>query len=114
MAISFNGIGDITATFYGNVEEGDIVRISSARTVSKAVQGGEFFGVCKSKSSDICAVMLRGFVTLGYSGTAPSIGNVKLASAGDNKVKVSSTDDAEVNTLVVDVDTTEKTVTILL
>lgn len=114
MAISFSGIGDITATFYGNVEKGDIVRISSARTVSKAVQGGEFFGVCKAKHNDICAVMLRGFVTVGYSGAAPSIGNVKLAFAGENKVKVSGTDDAEVDVLVVDVDTTEKTVTILL
>lgn len=114
MAISFNGIGDITATFYGNVKEGDIVKVSSAKTVTKAAQGDEFTGICRASADDICAVTLRGFVTLGYVGAAPSIGNVKLASAGENKVKVSSTGEAQVEVLVVDVDTTEKSVTILL
>ena len=114
MAISFNGIGDITATFYGDVKEGDIVKVSSAKTVSKAAQGDEFTGICRASSGNICAVTLRGFITLEYSGAAPSIGNVKLASAGDNKVKISTTDDAQVDVLGVDVDTTEKSVTILL
>lgn len=114
MAISFNGIGDITATFYGDVEEGDIVKVSSSKTVTKAAQGEEFTGICRASSDDICAVTVRGFMTLGYSGAAPSIGNVNLACAGNNKVKVSSADEAEIDALVVDVDTTEKSVTILL
>ena len=55
---------------------------------------------------------MRGFVTAGYSGTAPGLGQTALCADGEGGVKTAAT--GGTSCLVVDVDTTAKTVTILL
>ena len=62
-------------------------------------------------AGDACAVQVSGFVTVGYSGDAPALGRVCLAADGNGGVK--SAGDG-VACLAADVDTTAKTVTILL
>ena len=57
-------------------------------------------------------MQLAGFVTLSYSGTAPSLGYAALVADGSGGVK--SAESSLRNRLVVDVDATAGTVTFLL
>ena len=74
--------------------------------------GDGFCGVAVCKKDDACAVQVAGFVTVGYSGTVPAVGWSALAANGSGGVKSVSTGGQTL--LVVDADTTAKTVTILL
>ena len=111
MAISFDKIGDVCATFYGDAQKGDIVTISSSNTVSKAAAGNSIAGVCVDNTNGKCTVMVKGFVTLTYSGTAIPVGRQTIVSAGDNAVK---TADTGMSVLVVSADTTTKTIVALI
>lgn len=100
MSISFEGVGQVCATFWGeSLTEGHVVKITENGTVGPCAAG------------DACAVQVSGFVTVGYSGDAPALGRVCLAADGNGGVK--SAGDG-VACLAADVDTTAKTVTILL
>ena len=76
---------------------------AAVKTASGTVAGGA--------AGAACAVQVSGFVTVGYSGDAPALGRVCLAADGNGGVK--SAGDG-VACLAADVDTTAKTVTILL
>ena len=113
MSISFQGIGQVCATFLrGTVAEGQPVKISGAGTVAACGAGDDFCGVAVCKKDDACAVQVAGVVTMGYSGTAPTLGWTALAADGSGGVKTVSTGGRTY--LAVDTDTTNKTVTILL
>lgn len=114
MAIRFNGIGEIAATFSGACEKGDIVTLSAPKTAVKAAAGQGVCGVCVSKGTGIVGVCVGGMVTVAYTGTAPVVGYAELTAAGGNAVKVAATGDVKITRLVVDVDTVAKTATILL
>ena len=60
---------------------------------------------------DLVTVQYRGFVTLPYSGTAPSVGYGILAADGAGGVKGAQSGESY---LIVNVDTTAKTVCVLL
>lgn len=111
---SYEGIGQWAATFAcGQVEEGQMVKISGNGQVSACGAGDGFCGQVLSVGRDggACAVALGGMVTAGYSGTAPSLGWCGLAADTDGGVQASS---AGRGYLVVDVDESAGTVTFVL
>ena len=98
MKLSYEGIGQWAATFAcDDLAEGELVKVSANGTVAA------------------CAVALGGMVTAGYTvpaeGAAPALGWSGLSADGEGGVQA----DADGSTyLVVDVDTTAKTVTFVL
>lgn len=112
MKVSFDGIGDRLVTFISNgVARGHVVKVSAAGTVSECAAGNAFDGVALFVEDGCAAVRLGGFVTVNYSGTAPGFGRAILAADGNGGVKTAETGDSYV---VVDKDTTAKTLTIIL
>lgn len=111
MKLSFSGLGEVVATFEGNVQIGDIVAIGNNGSVSKAGADKDFVGVCVSARNKLCGIILRGVVTVKYAGTAPSVGLCGLVTDGSNFVKVSANADKR---LVLCTDTVNKTITVLL
>ena len=114
MAISFDKIGDITATFYGNVQVGDVVTITSSKTVAKAEDGNAVAGICVAKDADVCTVQLKGMFKFNYYGTAPALGRQVIVASGDNEVKLGSIATNGVSILVVDRDTDAKEIIALI
>lgn len=113
MSVSFNGIGQVCATFLGSgMVEGDVVKMGSRATVQKCGAGDTFCGVALCCKEDACSVQVKGFVSVAYSGTVPAVGVALLAADGSGGVKTVETGGQSV--LVVDADTAAKTVTILL
>ena len=113
MSISFQGIGQVCATFLcGTVEEGQLVKVSGRGTVAACGDGDSFCGGAGCKKDDACAGQGAGFVTVGYSGTAPALGWTALAADGSGGVKTVSTGGRTY--LAVDTYAANKTVTILL
>ena len=112
MSISFHAIGEVCATFLGgNMTEGHVVKMSERGTVAACADGNDFCGVVMCGKDDACTVQVAGFVTVGYSGTVPNVGWAHLAANGTGGVK---TAEGGHTYLVVDADTTAKTVTIML
>lgn len=115
MKLSYEGIGQWAATFAcGQVETGQVVKVSGNGTVGICGAGDAFCGVTVSVSRDggACAVALGGMVTVPYTGTAaPALGWTALSADGSGGVKA---DAAGRSYLVVDVDTAAKTVVFAL
>ena len=113
MKISLNGFNNKTATLAATsgTEKGDIVSLSANLTVSEASNGGVFCGVCEDVRDGYASVVLEGYVKVGYSSTAPSLGYAVLAADGAGGVKKA---EAGRTCLVVEVDTTAKTLGIIL
>ena len=114
MKVSFDGIGGKLVTFLNNqAEKGEVVKVSAAGTVSPCSSGDGFDGVAVFVDGGYAGVRLGGFVTVGYSGSsAPAAGHNLLAADGDGGVQVVASGGKDY--LAVDVDTTAKTVTILM
>ena len=113
MSVSFEGVGQVCATFLsGRLTEGQVVKLSGGGTVDGCAVDDEFCGVALCCKDDACTVQVRGFVTLGYSGTAPGVGWKALAADGKGGVKAATS--GGVKCLVADVDSTAKTVTVML
>lgn len=115
MKVSYEGIGQLCASFAGSgLSVGTPVKITANGTAAACIKGNELVGVVAAVShgKDACSVQLAGFVTLSYSGTAPSLGYAALVADGSGGVK--SAESSLRNRLVVDVDTTAGTVTFLL
>lgn len=115
MNVSFDGVGQVCATFLGsNLKEGQAVKLSGSGSVAACGDGESFCGAALYCRDDACTVQVRGFMTLGYTGTAPSAGPAELCGNGEGGVKSAGKDDARTGCLVVDVDTAAKSVTIML
>lgn len=113
MSVSFEGVGQVCATFLGGkLTEGHVVKMTGNGTVGPCEADDAFCGAAICCKDDACTVQVGGFVTVGYTGTAPGVGRNTLAADGKGGVKTAGT--GGVNCLVADVDTTAKTVTILL
>ena len=105
MSVSFEGVGQVCATFLGGkLTEGEVVKVTEIGTVGACAADDGFCGVAICCKDDACTVQVRGFVTVGYSGTAPGMGWRTLAADGKGGV----------NCLVADVDAAVKTVTMML
>ena len=119
MKLSYEGIGQWAATFAcSDVTEGEVVKISANDTVAACSAGEAFCGMVLSvsRTQDACTVALGGLVTAGYSQSeddddAPTLGWCILCGDGSGGVKTAA---AGRSYLVVDVDSTSKTVTFAL
>lgn len=112
MSVSFEGVGQVCATFLGGgLTEGQMVKATGNGTVGACAADDGFCGVAVCCKDDACTVQVRGFVTVGYSGTAPGAGWKTLAADGKGGVKAAT---GGVSCLVVDVDAANKTVTMML
>lgn len=113
MAISYQSIGQecITINLSGEIPEGAPCTVISGSLVKKSVKDDAFCGVLVNKRGTVGAVQVRGFVTLGFSGTGMHVGFVNLAADGTGKVQVSENGRSY---LVVDMDTMNSKITFLL
>ena len=111
MELSYNGFGQQVASFTGSVAVGDLVSLSGSGAVAKAAADQPLVGVCVSRRDGLAGVQLRGAVTLGYTGAAPTPGRAILVTAGGNQVKTAASGDS---VLVLAVDSDRKTCTVLL
>ena len=104
MNVSYEGIGQWAATFAcDGVSAGQVVKVSGNGTVAK----------CADNDGKACSVAMGGMVTVSYTGaSAPAAGWNSLAADGSGGVKVVSAGGKSY--LAVEVDTTAKTVTIVL
>lgn len=114
MSVSFNGFGEKLLTFKNAsaVTAGYPVKVSANDTVAACSAGDSFCGFAVESDSAYACVKLGGVVTAQYSGTAPTVGFIKLAAAASGKVAVAASGGREY--LVLAVDSTEGTVTFSL
>ena len=112
-SISMQGIGAqcLTAKKGAAATAGYPCQFSANDTVADAEKNGSISGVVAGVRGDLVTVQYRGFVTLPYSGTAPSVGYGILAADGAGGVKGAQSGESY---LIVNVDTTAKTVCVLL
>ena len=113
MSISFEGVGQVCATFLGGgLTEGHVVKMTGGGTVGACKADDLFCGAALCCKDDACTVQVGGFVSVPYSGTAPTLGWSNLAADGKGGIKAAAS--GGMSRLVVDVDATAKTVTIML
>lgn len=72
------------------LEVGDLCKISAAKTVAKTASGDVPFGLVVGLRGGVATVQMGGYVTLPYSGTAPTVGFGKLAADGSGGMKTVS------------------------
>lgn len=116
MKVSFEGIGETVVTFYNDTSSpaavGDPVKISGNGEVSACADGDKFCGICIFADDEYAAVQMKGYIKLAYSGeTAPAVGFSTLAADGNGGISADSTGAVH---LVIDVDTTNGIVGIML
>lgn len=115
MSVSFDGVGQVCATFLGaGIQEGQAVKVSGRGAAAPCGDGESFCGAAVCCRDDACTVQVSGFMTLGYTGTAPGLGPVRLCGNGQGGVRAAADEDAATACLAVDADEAAKTVTILL
>lgn len=103
MKVCFEDIGHMSATFaVASGEAGVPVRLSGNAAVAPCADGEVFCGVLESCRGGFGGVQLHGFVTLPYTGTAPTLGYNTLVGNGSGGVKVAT---GGRSLLVVSVDT---------
>lgn len=113
MNISIKGYGENTATFAtdGVVCASHVVNIADNLTVRPCNAGDNFVGVAVNVKSGYASVQLDGYVTVKYSGSAPSLGYCCFLADGQGGVE---NDDSGREYLVTDIDKTNKTIGIIL
>lgn len=115
MRVSFEGVGQVCATFLGGgLAEGQVVKLTGRGQAGPCGDGDDFFGAALCCREDACTVQVRGFVTVGYSGdAAPEVGFTALCADGAGGVRTAGESGGRAY-LVADADPTAKTATILL
>lgn len=113
MSISLKGYNENTATFKisGLVSPGHAVTMADNLTVKPCASGNKLVGVCVNVRGEYACVQLDGYVTLDYTGMAPTVGYCALAADGKGGVSTSS---GGKEYLVTDVDSAKKKVGIIL
>ena len=97
MKVSFEGVGEQVLSFNkaSGVTKGALVKMSANSTVKACDAGDRFMGVCIASGDAFAEVKTAGYVELGYSGTAPTVGYATLAAdAAAGKVCLLYTSDA--------------------
>lgn len=118
--VGFEGIGVNAVSFLSaltrGTDEGKVAKISDNGTVALCDAADQFHGVVNAIESDgICNVQTKGFVTLPYTGSAPSVGVATLEANSAGGVQVVATPVlGDTFYKIVNVDTTAGTVTIQL
>ena len=107
--VGFDGIGSMVITVKdGGVALGQPCKCSGGRAMAKAAGGEAFQGLCLWQRDGIAGVQVDGFVTLPYTGSAPTVGFCILAANGSGGVQTSA---SGISRMIVDVDSVQKTVT---
>lgn len=91
MQVSFEEIGQMAATFQANsgLSLGQVCKLTENGTVGPCAAGDDFCGVVSVQRGGYAAAVVRGFVTLPYTGdTAPAVGWCTLAADGNGGVAV--------------------------
>ena len=113
MSVSFEGVGQVCATFWGGgVTESHVVKMAGNGTVGPCADGEDFCGAALCCREDACTVQVSGFVRVGYTGEAPGLGRVALTANGEGGVRRAAAGGRDC--LVADVDSAAKTAMILL
>ncbi len=114
MNTAFIGLNtkDVTLTSSGTLTVGQPVTINSNSSVTKAPIDTKFCGFVSAIDGKNTSVTVAGYVKVRYTGTAPTHGYCNLSSNGSTGVKIDDTNGRLL--LVVGVDTTNKTIEILL
>ena len=114
MEFSFEGIGQVAATFAAAdvVQPGMAVALTADSTVGLGKAGDALCGVALSVKGGMAAVQVSGMVEVGWSGTAPAIGMGTVAVDGTGKIKTVTS--GGVNCLIVSVNTGDSTAVIKL
>ncbi len=113
MSISFKGFNEQVITFAAEteLEVGTLVKMSDSATVEKCKGNDLFIGIVASSSGNIVAVQTGGYISIPYSGTAPTLGITALSAADEKTV---TTDESGRSVTVIELDETNKTAGILL
>lgn len=95
MNISFEGIGEVIATFLAEedseVKPGDVVCLTGNDQVGLGEAGDIPCGVAATVSKDGCVgVQIGGLAEVSYSGSAPAVGWNMLAANGEGGVSVAA------------------------
>lgn len=108
MAVSFQSIAQKRVTFLasGDLKENTVCMVNTNNSVGVCVEGDVFCGVVSSVKNGLVSVTMHGFVTMPYSGDAPTIDYCTLCSDKNGNVMRGGFREY----LVVNVDTTQKTV----
>lgn len=119
MSISFEGIGEMTATFLAEedsqVKPGDVVCLTGNGQVGLGKTADVPCGVAATVSEDGCVgVQIGGLAEVTYSGSAPTVGWNKLSADGEGSVSAAASADDGMSFLVVRVDTGSKTAVVKL
>ena len=102
--ISFEGIGEVVATFAcGDVAAGQVVKMTADGTVGPCAADDKICGVALSAEDGYAAVQLGGLVKVPVSGEGVAVGWCRLSADGSGGVKLDST--AGTEHLVVRVET---------
>lgn len=94
--ISFEGIGEVTATFHaGNgVKLGQTVKVSGDSAVAPCGAGERFCGVAVTQPRGGCVgVQVSGMVQVSCADPTVTVGYVKLTADGSGGVKAASSGD---------------------
>ena len=113
MSYSYEQIGTLCITLgcTSDVKVGHVCRMYGSDCICKAEDGRTFDGVVNSKRNNCAGVIVRGFVTVPYTGTAPNVGSNYLQSNGEGGV--CAAEEGKL-CLIVNVDTINKIVTFLM
>jgi len=108
--ISFEGIGEVMATFEAeeNVKAGQVVKVSGNGTAAPCAAGDRPAGVAAAVKNGCAAVQVRGFATV--SATGVGIGWAKLSADGSGGM---AADENGADYLVVQADGEGTTVVLL-
>lgn len=93
MKVSFHGIGEQVISFKkaSGTEKGVFVKMSANDTVTACSAGDNFAGYCLKADGGFADVKTHGYIEVGYTGTAPTVGFNTLAADSSGKVKGSET-----------------------
>ncbi len=112
MSVSFEEIGYLAVTLpEGTCQEDQVCKVGADGTAQTCAAGDRFCGVVKGLRGGFAGVQIHGIATVPYTGTAPTCGYGSLCADGIGGVKTAS---AGTTYLVLQVDTTAKTVTFQL
>lgn len=93
MKVSFEGLGEMVATFYNkSAVAGSPCKLSGNGEVAVCAADDRMLGVAINADNEYAAVTLGGVVTMAYTGTKPTVGFVKLVADGTGGVKAGGDD----------------------
>lgn len=117
MKISFEGYGEMAATFRNDTDSPAAAGKAASMTGNGTVglcTGGKPAGIVISADDEYAVVQTGGFVTCAYTGTAPAAGWCSLVGAAGGKVALAGTGVSGLDCLVVEVDSSSETVGFIL